>query len=259
MRKGEKRKGKKGQITLFVILAIIIVAAILVFFFYVQPRFFPSTKGELTYASCIEDSINRNVNALGASAGFNKNFFSYRYSGQNIPYLCYTSLFYAPCVMQKPFLKQHFEQNLLEKSAPEIENCIDTAIENMKAKGYTLSSPLTKKEISISIKPEQIVVNIGPPIVMEKGGSESYNFKPVIVSSPLYEMLMISTSILQFEGKFGDSDVNLMMDLYPSYIIQKIRDSDENKVYILQDKISGIKFQFASRSYAWPSGYGMSV
>ena len=176
-----------------------------------------------------------------------------------IPYLCYTELYHAPCLMQKPFLKQHFEQNLLDKSRAEIESCVDSAIENLKAKGYTLTSPVTKKQLNVSLEPQQIVVQIGPSITMEKGSVEKFDFNSVKIASPLYEMLMISTSILQFEGKYGDSDVSTMMQLYPNNIIDKLRDSDENKVYIIPDKNSGTKFQFVSRSYAWPSGYGMSI
>lgn len=260
--KKEGKKGKinrKAQVTIFIILAIIIVAAILVFFFFIRPRFFPTTKAELSYETCVKDVIERNSRELGLTAGFRKPTFSYRYNGQEIPYLCYTSLYHYPCTMQKPFLKQHFEENLLERSRAEIESCVDTAIDNMKVKGYVVTSPAAKKEINISIEPQNIIVAIFPPITMEKGTTEKFDFNPIKVYSPLYEMLMISTSILQFEGKYGDSDISIMMGLYPNNIIDKLRDSDENKVYIVQDKESQIKFQFVTRSYAWPPGYGISV
>ena len=44
---------------------------------------------------------------------------------------------------------------------------------------------------------------------------------------------------------------------YPDLNVQKIRRDDGVKIYIVTDK-KDIKFGFASRSYAWPPGYGVS-
>jgi len=70
-------------------------------------------------------------------------------------------------------------------------------------------------------------------------------------------MLMIATSLLQFEAKYGDSDTSSMMIYYPDYIIDKIKRDDGTTVYILENKEFGNKFQFASRSLAWPAGYDL--
>ena len=95
-------------------------------------------------------------------------------------------------------------------------------------------------------------VEINAPTVI---GSQSFARFNVKVNSPVYEMVMIATSILQFEAKYGDFDTSSMMMFYPDYIIDKIKRSDGTTVYILENKIFGNKFQFASRSLAWPAGY----
>ena len=66
---------------------------------------------------------------------------------------------------------------------------------------------------------------------------------------------MIATSILQYEAQLGDSDTTTLTTLHPDYIIDKIKRGDSTTVYILEDKIFGTKFQFASRSLVWPAGY----
>ena len=71
-------------------------------------------------------------------------------------------------------------------------------------------------------------------------------------------MLMIATSILQFETSYGDSDISTLMLYYPDMAIEKVKRSDGTTIYIIEDKQSKLKFQFASRSYAWPPGYGIS-
>ena len=70
-------------------------------------------------------------------------------------------------------------------------------------------------------------------------------------------MLMIATSIVQFETKYGDSDTSALMGFYPDYSIDKIKRSDGTTIYIIEDKQTKLKFQFATRSYAWPAGYGL--
>ena len=67
---------------------------------------------------------------------------------------------------------------------------------------------------------------------------------------------MVSTSIIQSETKYGESDTTTLMLLYDYLIIDKLRQGDGTTIYILEDNNLGTKFQFASRSYAWPPGYG---
>ena len=47
------------------------------------------------------------------------------------------------------------------------------------------------------------------------------------------------------------------MVFYPEFIIDKLKQGDGTTVYIITDKETETKFQFASRSFAWPPGYGM--
>ena len=46
---------------------------------------------------------------------------------------------------------------------------------------------------------------------------------------------------------------------YPDLIIDMIRRGDGTKVYIITDKVTEDKYQFASKSLVWPSGYDMPV
>ena len=66
---------------------------------------------------------------------------------------------------------------------------------------------------------------------------------------------MVANSILQYESSYGDSDVSSFMFYYPDLKVEKIRRDDSVKLYIITDK-NNIKYRFASRSYAWPPGYG---
>jgi hypothetical protein len=257
MKSLEREKEKKGQITIFIILSIVIVVGILFFFFYLKPRFFSGGNGVLDFEGCVKQTVENKIKILGENGGIGKPEFFYSYQGNEYTYLCYAEKYFVPCVVQVPFLKQQFEKDLLLLSKEEIIACYDASADELRGKGYQIEDG--KKDVAISILPKQVKVELDVPTFMEKGGiREKAQLNPIEVSIPLYEMLMISTSILQEETKNGDSDINVLMIYYPEFKIQKMRQGDETKLYSVEDKASGTVFQFASRSYAWAPGYGLT-
>ena len=88
------------------------------------------------------------------------------------------------------------------------------------------------------------------------GGSRFTRFN-VKLNSPVYEMVMIATSILQFESRYGDSDVSTIAFLYPDYFVEKLKMGDGTTIYSLEHKTMGNEFRFASKSLVWPAGYDL--
>ena len=104
----------------------------------------------------------------------------------------------------------------------------------------------------VMIEPSVVRVEIDAPTTI---GSQQFARFNVKVNSPVYDMVMIATSILQFETKYGDADTSSMMAFYPDYVIAKLKRGDGTTVYGLEHKVLGNKFQFASKSLVWPAGY----
>jgi len=249
-------KNKSAQVTLFIIIALIVVSISLLFFLWIKPTFIDSSGGLKGFDGCVEDAVSSSVEKLGKQAGFISPEFSYMYNNDKIGYLCYTNLYYQPCIVQKPFLVNHLEEELLRDVREEINICYDNSIEDLKSRGYDVVSGGI--DVEILLEPKKILVNINAPTSVVGGGSSSYKNFDVVLNNPLYDMLMVSTSILQYETRFGDSDIDTFMIYYPDFIIDKLKQGDGTTVYVLQDKNTKTKFQFASRSYAWPAGYGIS-
>jgi len=247
---------KRGQVTIFVIVGILIVSAILVFFLVIKPNYIDSPDYELDFERCVADSFEVSLEELGKTAGFANPEFYYEYQSEKIGYLCYTNLYHQPCVVQKPFLVNHLSSELKKKTASDVVSCYENSLDELKAQGYEISSGTPDFEILFN--PDQVVYAIKAPTSVI--GSDSRNFEEfnVKINSPTYDILMIATSILQYEIAFGDSDVSSLMLYYPDFIIDKIKRSDGTTVYVIEDKQTQTKFQFASRSYAWPPGYGLS-
>jgi len=244
--------GKKGQVTLFILIAVIIVSVILVFFLWIRPEYFLEKSRGLKFEGCVRDALEESIDDLGMNAGFVNPTFTYPYNGEDFTYLCYTEEYYQTCVVQVPFLKNTFEAQAKGALKEKIDSCYSSSIEDLRAQGYEVSSGTVDYEILL--EPGVAKVQIEAPTTV---GSQKFTRFNVELNSHIYDMLMISTSILQYEAQLGDSDVTSMMVLYPDYIIDKIKRSDGTTVYILEDKVFGTKFQFASKSLVWPVGYSL--
>ncbi len=243
---------KKGQVTIFILVAIMIVSAILVFFLWARPTYFSKSTGVAGFESCVKDALRDDINELEGKAGFIEPDFSYKYMGENLTYLCYTNDFYKTCTVQVPLLKNVFGKNLKALIQDKVSACYDASLDSLKNQGYEVTSG----DISYDIKMEPGVVRleIDAPTIVGSGKFARFNVK---LNSPIYDMIMIATSILQFETKYGDADVSQMTLYYPDYYIDKIKRGDGTTIYILENKALGDKFKFASRSLVWPAGYNL--
>jgi len=183
-------------------------------------------------------------------AGFVNPEFTYSYNSEEIPYLCYINEDLKTCVVQKPFLKQHFEEQVELSVRDEIDTCYTASIDELKAQGYDVQSG--DLEYSVLFEPGVARVELSAPTTV---GSQSFARFNIGVRSAIYEMLMIATSILQYESQYGDADVSAFMNLYPDYDVRKLKRGDGTTIYTIEDKSLGTKFQFASRSLVWPAGY----
>jgi len=249
-----KRMNKKGQLTIFIIIALVIVVGLLIYFLWIGPSYVYPERERLGFERCVQEVVNENINNLGVNGGFIQPEFFISYKNEIIPYLCYTNLYYENCINQNPFLIDNFQNNLLEASEAEIWACYESSLNALERQGYNVIEG--ERNLSIELVPGKANIIINAPVVLTGEGSQRFTRFNVAVNSKIYEMLSLSTSIIQFETQYGDSDVTSMMALYPDYVIDKFKQGDGTTIYIIEDKENKNKFQFASRSLVLPPGYG---
>jgi len=241
---------KKGQVTIFIIMGILIVSVILTFFLWVKPVYIDDGAGIRGFESCVEDALESGIGELEGKAGFIEPDFTYAYLGEDITYLCYTNNFYVTCTVQVPFLKNVFDKNLELLIRDEVDACYDASVDSLKDQGYEVVSG--EVDYNVEIEPGVVRLEIDAPTSVGSSKVSKFN---VMANAPVYEMVMIATSILQFETKYGDADVSSLMVYYPDYYIEKVKRGDGTTVYVLENRVFGNKFKFASRSLVWPAGY----
>ena len=261
MRKN-KRESKKSQITLFVIIAIVIVAVLIVFSIYALPKikaYFSNP--QVSLENCFKDNIETELPKILLAGGTLNPDLYFMYEGGAVDYLCYTSEYYKTCTMQKPFIKQDIENQLKIAINANVQKCFNDYTEKLRVKGYVVSVSSENVDLNLQILPKEIVASLNNQITAKKGeetisytGTNLFNAK---ISSNVYEILMVASSILNFEARYGDSNPETYMFYYKNLKIEKKKQSDGTKIYILTDRNTDEKFKFATRSLAWPPGYAL--
>ncbi len=252
--------GKRGQVAIFIIIAIVIVVgAVLIYFLspdlgFISTEFTPN--GFLT--DCIKPTVEGGIETLSKQGGYANPEGYILYQGDRVKYLCYQAQYYLPCKVQQPLIKEHFENELNDMVRKRAEECVDELQAEYERRGYAVSG-LSLVESSVSVIPGEIRVDIKAPITVTKDITQKFEEFNIETESQIYDLLMLATSIIDFESTYGDSETSLYIQYYPNLDIQKIKLGDGSKIYVVGDVTTGDSFTFATRSQAWPGGYGFEA
>lgn len=247
---------RKGQVTIFIIIALIVVGIVLVLLLWpsIKTVFVKEIPPDEFVKSCMQKNVEEAVDLAGKRGGSIKPEFGVSYDGESVEYLCYTNQFYQTCVMQQPMLKQHIEYEIANYAKPRIEECVASLKGEMEKRGYTFSNK--RPDLTLSINPKGIRASVEGKITVTKNEeTKEYDNFNVNVNSGIYDLIMIAGSVLNYEARIGDADPLVYMFYYPNLRAQKVRQDDGTKIYLLQDRDTGEELRFASRSLSWPAGY----
>ena len=254
---------KKAQVTIFVIIAIILVAGTIIFFAVsdygrgiierVSGQEF-DVEGSLIQCMDNSELIDKNIENVLAQGGSLDPKLYYMHNGTKLAYLCYTIENYVTCANQEPLLIQHVESEINKAIKPDVESCIDNLNKQLENRGYKVQSG--KLNISVDLIPDSILIKIGYPISIQRAEvSSRFDGFDIKKKSRAYHLISLSTSILNYEARYGDSEITAYMILYPKTRVEKIKQGDGTKVYRVSNRDTGEVFGFATRSLVFPPGY----
>ena len=252
-------KERGGQVTIFIIIAIIIIGIVISLYFLI-PRagteaVFDAANPAGFIQTCLEDEIENTVETLSLQGGTIVPEHYFLYQDNKIEYLCYTAEDYKTCSVQRPLLKQHIESEIKEDISGEVETCFNNLQENYRNEGYTVN--LETGKTTVELLPKRVVTKFGDYVLrVSKGETAIYDSFNVILNNNLYELTSIANSIIDWETNYGDAETTIYMTYYKDLKVEKKKQQEGTTIYILTDRNNGNKFQFASRSVAFPPGYG---
>ncbi|MFA5856209.1 MAG: hypothetical protein WC867_02555 [Candidatus Pacearchaeota archaeon] len=250
----KKRVNKKAQLTIFIILALLI-AVVMILLFSNKNNFstFFSKKSPINdIEKCFRDSSKEALELINKQGGSINPENYYLYQDQKIDYICYTGEYYKQCIMQKPLLKQSIQKEIKNYLEPKINTCVETMTQSLEEDGYIVT--FKKPDVNIEMFSDELIINTYLDLVITKDGTESYKNLKISLDTQLYNFIMTASSIANWEARYGDSETLNYMFYYPQMKVEKKTRSDGTRIYILTDRESQEKFNFATRSVALPSG-----
>jgi len=251
---------KRGQVTIFIIIAIVIVVlGVLIFLLY--PRITSSSSFEVEnperfLQDCVEDELKdliKDLSMQGISLA-PKHYVPYEYEDKiySVQYLCYTSTFGQPCIRSPVFLIVEFQNQISENIKVTVDNCFEALETSYVKKSYTISDK-KKGIIKTEIFPTRTLLEMNNyEITVTKGSSQKYKSFNIVLNNNLYELLNTASSILEDEVNFGSAKrIQYMFDNLNLRITGEEK-SDSTNIYVLENKKTKEKLIFASRSLILP-------
>lgn len=204
--------------------------------------------------NCLEEDVTNAIETLSLQGGSINPEHYYTYLNNKIEYLCYTNENYERCVMQQPMLKEHVESEIKNSIKNKVDECLDEMKKAFESQGYEIV--LRKGDFDVELLPKRIALSFSSSVSLKKGEEiRNYQSLSFSIKKNIYELISIANSILNSEAAYGDAEITTYMNYYPDLKVEKKKQNDGTTIYILTDKNTQDKFQFASRSIVWPPGY----
>lgn len=248
---------KNAQVTIFIIIAILIIAAaVLIYLFYPKISTTLGTQEDTpqTYIqSCIEKEITDAITTVSLQGGSINPENYILYNDTKIEYLCYTNQYYQSCLIQQPMLKEYIEAQIKSAISKNATSCFNSLKSSYQKQGYDID--MKNGAVTVELLPKRVITTFNYSVTATKGDTQKYDSFIVITNNNLYELTSIANSIIQWESTYGNAEVTAYMTYYHDLKVEKNLINSGDKIYVITDRNTGSKFQFASRSQAWPAGY----
>jgi hypothetical protein len=248
---------RRGQITLWVIIAIVFVASIVVFFLIeINPTLNGSKEFNVKESldGCVVDSTNEVLKIILPRGGFVNETNYIEWNNNKVTYLCQNRGNYKTCINQHPAYLEEISHEIEGYILPRVEECLINLKEDAEKRSISLE--YTAPLINVDLAPNRVYVNTESEINTEENGqTKTYaEFKTEIIS-PIYNLANVAIEISNQEAKYCYFEYVGYSILYPQFQISKQALSEGTKIYTIEDVKSGNELNIAVRSCAIPPGF----
>ena len=253
----------RGQITIFVIVAILLVSAIILIFILYQNQIEITERSEKDsegeFSDCINSYVSEAVESIFENAGFiekpaltylvrNPKNYYFQDEVKEIPYLCYTGLNYARCNPINPLMINYLEDEIKQYIEPKVEICFESLKRELQDKAYNIRLGNTES-FDIEIKDGFIEINIIKKLTREKAGEEEiFEQFSSKFNTNLYKIAKVSEEIISQEIALCNSDYLSIMEGNNRINIKKFQTGDNVKIYTVKDMVTKKEWKFAIRN-----------
>lgn len=248
---------RRGQVTIFIILAIIIVVGVIgaVYFMRsgeIEAPTIDSSDPLGSIRKCSTDAVEEAIGILLPHGGYIETREpSIFYKETHVSYLCHTSSNKEICNNLEPMLIQRVESEIESYVSPIIENCFAGLKNELKNNDY-IEGPTS---LDIKIQTGQVMVLLDKSISFEiadhKSNFDNFDSK---ISSPVYDFFRITNDIINGEVvcdcgvETCNADIIGISRAERSVELERFVTGRNEKVYTIRDIFSGKEFVFGVRN-----------
>jgi|SRR3989344_3267842 len=251
---------KKGQVTIFIIVAVLIVIAFVLFFVLrskigiISPDIFnENPEGYIDH--CLKPKLEEAVDLVSKQGGYIQPVLFKTFENESIAYLCYQENFYLSCINQESVLIQHLKDEIKGYIDAEMNDCFNEMKSDYEEEGNSVTLGLL--DYDIVLESAKVIVDMRREVTINYADeTKQLNSFQSILRNPLYDLAIVAQEINNQEARFCSFNQEGFMLLYSSFDIDKLRLGEGTTIYTIADKKSGEFFRFAVRSCVLPPGIG---
>ncbi len=254
-----KIKNKKGQVTIWIILAIGIVVMIgLLFVVFNKDR--PVVGESVDYENpeafieqCVRKAIGDAEEIIIGKGGVLETRNAVSYNNESVEYICKKIGNFEPCIQQHPSLLAEITNDLHDYSFPIIDSCFNSLKKELEKRNEIVE--MSELELDVKVTSGKIQVDVFREFNVE-GRTESRKYEKFETSlrSDLYLLATTALEIARDEAKSCYFEYVGYMALHPELKINKITLGDNTRIYGIEGVKSGQKMNIAIRGCAIPAG-----
>jgi hypothetical protein len=253
-----KLENKKGQMTIWVIIAAILLGSILLYLYTERSTFSltrENTDPKPYIERCARQHIDEAITKMLPQGGFiePKNFKWE--DGIKREFLCRHAGYYRACINQHPMYLNDLKDEIKNYIRPEIEQCFNNLRDELAKNKETMKMGVLN--VSVEIMPSRVRANIVRNVTIGTGDESVIieDFDAEILS-PLYELANVAIEITNEEVRHCYFEYTTYDLMHPNIKITRNVKSDSTKIYSVEDKDTLKELTFAVRGCGIPPGYG---
>jgi hypothetical protein len=253
-------ENKRGQITIFIILAVVVISGVILFFVLRNDINLPGVGGDDEpnpsgfLSNCVQEKIDEGVNLIMKQGGYISPQLSREWEGEDISYLCYSSGYYVPCISQEPLLMQRLKNELKDYIKKDMKDCFDDYAVSLDNEGYEVQARYN--DFDIVLARGKIIIKTEANIKYTRSGQTGILENPsMTIYTKYYDLGIVAQEIISQEAEycyFEDVGFGLF---YPLIKVERFKTGDLDKIYTVTHKSSEEQFRFAIRGCVIPPGY----
>lgn len=251
----------KGQVTIFVIIAILVVAVVLLFLFLrgnnnINPDGGPQENPELFLDSCLKEPIRDSLQSILDQGGYidPELYGTFLFPDEEVPtkvsYLCYTNEYSLPCVNQAPILLGSVEYEVYNNIKEDVWTCISELGKRYESEGYGVVVKNPIGNFQVHLEPKRIIINMDAEITLSKADQTitQRDFKAKY-STRIYDLLGVVQEAINKKANSVDCKFNYVnyQTLYTQFDIERFVTVNETEIFRIEHKDSHEIFNFAMR------------